>query len=60
MRTTDKDHSGAIKKELEIDLINKIQLEDKAFWDRSLSMSLSMSHLGDSSYSLWVSIIIMI
>ena len=30
---------GAIEKELEMNLINKIQLEDQAFWTRSLSMS---------------------
>mmetsp|Transcript_4759 Transcript_4759/g.7055 ORF Transcript_4759/g.7055 Transcript_4759/m.7055 type:complete len:101 (+) Transcript_4759:69-371(+) len=45
--TRHKDYSGAIiEKELNIDVVNKIQLEDQAFWDRSLSMS----HLGDESY----------
>mmetsp|Transcript_29480 Transcript_29480/g.42166 ORF Transcript_29480/g.42166 Transcript_29480/m.42166 type:complete len:82 (-) Transcript_29480:297-542(-) len=44
-----EDHSSAIEKEWNIDFINKIQLEDQAFWDRSLSIS--MSHLGDESYA---------
>ena len=37
---------SAIAKELEIDPINQIQLEDQEFWERSLSMS----HLGDEKY----------
>ena len=37
-----------IDEEMHIDIVNKIQLEDQAFWERSLSMSAFTE--GDSSY----------
>ena len=37
-----------INEEMNIDVVNKIQLEDQAFWKRSLSMS--NYEEGDSSY----------
>ena len=46
VRTTHKDDGIAVKGEGKVDVINKIQLEDQAFWKRSLSIS--MSHLGVS------------
>ena len=48
VRATRKEaDSIAMKKERNIDVINKIQLEDQAFWERTLSMS----QLGDESYA---------
>ena len=44
VRTTHKDDGIAFNDEGKIDMINKIQLEDQAFWERDMSMS--MSHLG--------------
>ena len=49
IRTTHKDDGIVFKDEGKVDVINKIQLEDQAFWARGMSMS--MSHLGDNSYS---------
>jgi len=49
MRGTHKDHSHAFEKELNVDIINQLQLEDQTFWGRYLSMS----HLGDEWWILF-------
>ena len=40
--------SVPINEDMNIDVVNKIQLEDQVFWERSLSMS--TFNEGDSSY----------
>jgi len=47
-RATLDNPSVPINEEINIDVVNKIQLEDQAFWKRSLSMS--NINEGDSSY----------
>ena len=49
-RATPDNPIDAIDEEMDIDVINKIQLEDQAFWQRYLSMS--TFHEGDSSYGV--------
>eukprot|EP00590_Aulacoseira_subarctica_P012179 CAMPEP_0172414744 /NCGR_PEP_ID=MMETSP1064-20121228/1377_1 /TAXON_ID=202472 /ORGANISM="Aulacoseira subarctica , Strain CCAP 1002/5" /LENGTH=86 /DNA_ID=CAMNT_0013151551 /DNA_START=61 /DNA_END=321 /DNA_ORIENTATION=- len=49
--TVEHQSGGAIDEEMSIDVVNKIQLEDQAFWQRSLSMS--VFHEGDSSYMVY-------
>ena len=53
VRTTHKDDGIAVKGEGKVDVINKMQLEDQAFWARGMSMS--TFNEGDSSYSSTVS-----
>ena len=57
VRTTHKDDGIVFKDEGKVDVINKIQLEDQAFWGRDMSMS--MSHLGDETYGVseWISFV---
>ena len=43
VRTTYKDDGITVKNEGEIDVINKFQLEDQAFWARTMSMSTGYS-----------------
>jgi hypothetical protein len=47
--TPDVDGTVKFEKELKIDSKNTLQLEDQAFWERSLSMSMS-TLLGEESY----------
>ena len=56
IRTTHKDEgTRAMKKDGDVDVVNKIQLEDQVFWKRTLSMSIFNE--GDSLY--WVSELMM-
>ena len=48
---TDLGNVVKLDEELSIDALNQLQLEDQAFWERSLSMS---HHLGDQEYKFVV------